>query len=115
MFCHGTDTYIQAGTDTLHTYSPKAQMPKLARLKGLFAEDAIVVMYVCKAGKCTSVLSEMAKTLGVEIYATTGDVRPLAYGTPFVISGGRVVARPNGTIATGNDVENVYYYDETQD
>src|SRR5207302_6082190 len=82
MFCHGTDTYIQAGTDTLHTYSPKAQMPKLARLKGLFAEDAIVVMYVCKAGKCTSVLSEMAKTLGVEIYATTGDVRPLAYGTP---------------------------------
>src|SRR5207253_5824724 len=22
MFCHGTDNYIQAGTDTLHTYSP---------------------------------------------------------------------------------------------
>jgi hypothetical protein len=115
IFCHGTDTYIHAGEDQLHTYFPKKHMPKLAGLKGRFAEDGMVIMYVCKAGKCTSVLSEMAKTLGVEVYATTGDVRPMAYGTPFVISGGLVVARPDGSIKQGPEVENVYYYDGSQD
>jgi hypothetical protein len=114
IFCHGTDTYIHAGTDQLHTLLPKKHMPKLARLKGHFAEDGMVVLYVCEAGKCTNVLSEMAKTLGVEVYATEGDVRPMAYATPFVVSGALVVARRDGSIRTGDDVENVYYYDGSQ-
>ena len=115
IFAHGTDTYISAGTDQLHTYTPKKHMPKLKSLQGKFEEDGMVVLYVCEAGKCTSVLSEMAKTLGVEIYAATGDVRPMAYATPFVIGGERVVAHPDGSINSGSQVENVYYNDGSQD
>jgi Domain of unknown function (DUF4347) len=108
IYAHGTDTYIKAGVDDLHTYKPEKHMPKLSRLRKDFGTDGYVVLYVCQAGKCVSVISEMAKTLGVDVYATEGDIRPLLRRSVFGVSGPVVVAHPDGSIGYGSDVPFVF-------
>jgi hypothetical protein len=101
---HGSDRSISVGDeDVLHDWRPKEHMPTLSRLKKSFTADGYVVLWVCQAGRLRNVLSELAKTLGVSVYANTGDVNPVA----FYAFGQFVVAYPDGEIET--DVENVFW------
>jgi Domain of unknown function (DUF4347) len=101
---HGSDTSISIGEqDLLHSYTPKRHMPALSPLAKCFTRDGYVVLWVCEAGKLRNVLAELAKTLGVSIYANTGTVNPVAVQA----NGQFVVARPNGRFEV--DCENVFW------
>lgn len=101
---HGGQNSISVGDeDDLSDLTPKKHMPELARLKKSFTSDGLVILWVCEAGRCQGLLSELAKTLGVSVYANTGDVNPVV---PYA-RGQFVAARPNGSFET--DVENIFW------
>jgi hypothetical protein len=97
-FGHGTDTYFNVGKDVVHSYTPKAHMPAFAKLRPCFAENGFVALCVCSIGKADGLIVELARALGVPVYAFAGDYRPVldkvsglaGFGTP-------VAGYPDGT------------------
>jgi hypothetical protein len=97
IFAHGSAQHISIGDDdAIHAFTPKQHMPTLVRLKTHFTSQGAVVLQVCEVGQAQNVLIEMAKTLGVPVFANTGDVSP---NLPGFGDGINVVARPDGTFA----------------
>ncbi len=98
IFAHGAPNYIRIGNnDVIHAYRPKDIMPILVQLKTYFTSQGAVVLQVCEVGQAQEVLIEMAKTLGVPVFANTGDVTP---NLPGFGEGINVVAYPDGTFSS---------------
>lgn len=96
IFAHGTSNYISLGSDVIHAWTPKAQVPKLRGLRGIVAASGVVTLMVCNVGQSQDLLCAMAEAIGTKVQANRGDVSPnLGMGW-----GAWVVAWPNGTIAT---------------
>jgi hypothetical protein len=98
IFAHGSPNFISIGDDDdIHAFVPKRHMPTLVRLKPHFTSQGAVVLQVCEVGQARNLLIEMAKTLGVPVFANTGDVTP---NLPGFGDGVNVVARPDGEFET---------------
>jgi hypothetical protein len=97
IYAHGSPKYISLGdTDVIHDFTPRQHMPTLMRLRRHFTSEGAVVLYVCQVGQARNLLLEIAKTIGVPVFASTGDILP-NMPLPFFNHGNYVVARPDGT------------------
>lgn len=100
IYAHGSPKYISLGdTDVIHDFTPRQHMPTLMRLRRHFTSKGAVVLYVCQVGQARNLLLEIAKTIGVPVFASTGDILP-NMPLPFFNQGNNVVARPDGTFDT---------------
>lgn len=98
VYAHGAENYFSVGKDVVHAWTPadkNEHLKTFARLKGGFAENGFLVLNVCEVGKSMSLITNLARAVGVKVYANTGAVSPnLGVGW-----GATVIGYPNGAFA----------------
>jgi hypothetical protein len=90
------------GRDTITVEHADRDVFPLIRLGPLFDKNGLIILSVCDAGKRTEIMTAIARTAGVPVYAYSEAMNPnLSTGLNLFLNGGTMrVARPNGSLAT---------------
>ncbi|MEL6107449.1 MAG: hypothetical protein AAFU85_15520 [Planctomycetota bacterium] len=97
IYDHGSTLGFEVGDQTVSATSFHPNHPirrELSKLKGKFAKGGYIYLGNCYSGQATQTLKELAKLLGVTVYANTGAVRPALN----VAHGSLVKVDPNETV-----------------
>jgi len=92
---HGNPSGIQIGADWVDATTLPTFAPTLSRLAGHFSSIGFVHLQHCQVGQNQALMTGLAKTFGVSVYAGTGSQNPV-YRFNF---GDYVRADPNGNYA----------------
>ena len=90
---HGNDNGLEIGSDWITPRTVRRHEPELAKLNGNFAARGFVHLQHCNVGSNRSLMCELARIFGVDVYAGTGKHNPVyRFNT-----GSYIRATPGGT------------------
>lgn len=97
IYAHGASNQINFGKDYIHAWSAVQGAKKLSGLKGVMDANGRVILWVCEVGQSENLLVAIARAVGAQVYANTGDISPnlrLGWGV-------WVAAGPDGLVDRG--------------